>query len=132
MADFQVKKMPDGPVLGTTGIVEVNKRMFGDAGAAATGKSSWHRSIGYWKTFHLYALDRLAATGVGAAVVEIHGCMELPDDPDDHDVAAYELLATLNTTTKSFSTENPWRYVRAVVTTQAAFAVQVGLCEQGG
>lgn len=140
MADYNPRRIPDenapptsGAVasLGTTGINELSKRLLGEDGADASGVGDWVRLRSFWKTFHLYAQDRLQATGVGAAVVEIHACMELPDDPAQRDNAAYVVLATLNSGTLSFSTEQPWRYVRANLTTPAAFAVQVGLNGQG-
>jgi hypothetical protein len=140
MADFEVKRIPDenspngGPVttIGTTGINEISKRLLGLDGRDALGVGEWLRDHSYWKTFYLYAQDRLEATGVGAAVVEIHACMELPDDPADHDDAAYEVIATLSSGTRFYQAEHPWRYVRAKITTVAAFPVQVGYNAQGG
>ena len=133
MADFQKSKMDGGTVLGTTGITEGNWRLLGDGGAAAAGKGSWHRTGSYWKTFYLYAADALLATDIAAAVVAIDVCMELPGDPADvDDDVEFETIATLNAAGPSFSTEVPWRYVRARVTTPGAAACQVGLNEQGG
>lgn len=137
MADFEVKRMTDddaragvaSPPVGTSGMYMASRRMLGDAGAAAAGKGAWYRTNGLWKTFHLYPQDLLQGTGVGAASVEVHGCMELPEGDEDN--AAYVLLATLDSTNLSFSTEEPWRYVRVEVKVPAAFAVQVGLHEQG-
>lgn len=137
MSDFEVyptvedrtRNVNQGP--GTTGVMMASRRMLGQAGATATGVSNWYRSDGLWKTFFLGPQDRLQATGVGAAVVVIDACMELPDNPNDPDDAAYFELGTLNTSTRSISTENPWRWVRARVTTPAAFAVNVFLHEQG-
>lgn len=140
MADFNISKMPnqDAPdgtttVVGTTGTVSTSKRMLGDAGAGAAGLGSWHRSNGLWKTFALYAADRLAASDIAAAVVEIDACMELPDPATgdiDTDVEFFN-IATLNAAGPTFSTEVPWRYVRARVTTPGADPCQVGLHEQG-
>lgn len=137
MPSFNVKRIReddtggvDSPV-GPTGTVMTSKRMLGEDGAGAVGFSSWHRCDGLWKTFFLYAQDRLAATGVGGAVVEVHACMELPAQAGNSDGAAYKLLATLTGAAPSFSTEEPWRWVRVEVTTAAAFAVQVGYHEQG-
>jgi len=137
MADFVVKRITDentpsgGAVttVGTTGINEVSKRMLGLNGRNVLGIGEWIRDHSGWKTFLLYPQDLLETTGVGAAVVEIHACMELPAVKDD---AAYVVLATLSAGTRSFSTEEPWRYLRAEITTVAAFPVQVGLNSQGG
>ncbi len=140
MANFIPKRIPDensppanGAVTTSSGSInEVSKRLLGEAGSDAQGVGDWVRTHAYWKTFFLYPQDRLQATGVGAAVVTIEACMELPDNPAQRDNAAFVVLATLDSTTRTFSTENPWRYVRARVTTAAAFAVQVGLEAQGG
>jgi hypothetical protein len=140
VANFFPKRIPDenspptnGAVTTSSGGVnEISKRLLGENGSDAQGVGDWIRTHAYWKTFFLYPQDRLQATGVGAAVVTIEACMELPDDPADRDNAAFVVLATLDSTTRSFSTEVPWRYFRARVTTAAAFAVQVGLDGQGG
>ena len=133
MADFQATGIKDNNSpgsLGTTGILEVSKRMLGDAGANATGNGSWIRSSSYWKTFFLYVNDR--KTAVAAGIVLIDACMELASDPDDPDTdTVYETIATLNAGSPSFSTEVPWRYLRARVTTADVNFIQVGFNGQG-
>lgn len=123
--------MPDvrDSTVGQSGIVERSIRLLGENGASAAGIGQWFRVHAYWKTFMLYTQDRLQATSLGSASVEIHGAMELPDSNED--LASYELLGTLNSGSKSLSLEAPWRYVRAQVKTAAASgAIQVGLAAQ--
>ena len=137
MADFAVTRMQDDVHGGVTtntmasGITYQGKRLLGDVGAAAMGKGDWFRASGRLKAFFLYPQDRLAATNIAAAIVEIHGAMELPATAPEN--AAFKILGTLNNAGRSFETYGPWRYVRAVVTTAAAGAVpvQVGLCVEG-
>ena len=137
MADFAVTKMPDDAVNGVTtntmasGITYQGKRLLGDDGAAATGKGDWFRAHGRLKAFFLYAQNKLAATDISAAIVEIHGAMELPATTPE--LASFKILGTLNNANRSYETYGPWRYVRAVVTTAAAGAVpvQVGLSVEG-
>jgi hypothetical protein len=137
MADFLVTKMPDDTVRGVTtnvmasGITYQGKRLLGDAGAAATGKGDWFRVSGRLKAFFLYPTTKLAATDISAAIVEVHGAMEMPATTPE--LASFKILGTLNNAARSFETYGPWRYVRAVVTTPAAgtVPVQVGLCVEG-
>lgn len=140
MADFDYSKIPDidapdgtSAYVGTTGTVNASKRLLGDDGAAAAGNGQWFRSNGLWKTFMLYPLDRNSATGLGGAVdVRIEACMELASAPDDPDADTFVVeLAALSQGTPNFSTENPWRYVRARVVNAGGGTVQVGMHEQG-
>ena len=138
MADFTHSRIPEDDSrgvatnLGTTGTVMHSKRLLGADGAGTTGKGSWFRNNGLWKTFMVYNADRVGAVN-GTVDVRIEACMELasdPDDPDD-DTAIVE-LATLTGASPSYSTENPWRYVRARVEAfGGAKNVQVGLHAQG-
>jgi len=138
MADFQHSKMPDDTIrqtvtnVGTTGTVNQGKRLLGEEGAGATGLGSWFRQNGLWKTFMLYNADRVG-TPDGGVDVRIEGCMELAEDPNDPDADTFVVeLATLTGASPSFSTEYPWRYVRARVEAFAgAKNVQVGLQIQG-
>jgi hypothetical protein len=140
VADFEHTNIPadaSGPtqtvtILGPTGTVSQGKRLLGDAGAGAPGNGGWFRQNGLWKTFMLYNLDRVGALNAGVDV-RIDGAMELASAPDDPDADTFFVeLATLAVGSPSFSTEYPWRYVRARV---GAFAgaknVQVGLQIQG-
>jgi hypothetical protein len=136
VADFPISKMTDqdvngvSTIVGTTGILMASKRLLGDDGASAVGNGGWYRSNGFWKTFMLYINDR--KTAIAAGVVLIDACMELASDPDDPDAdTQFVTIATLNAGAKSFSTEIPWRWIRARVTTADANALQVGLIEQG-
>jgi hypothetical protein len=138
VADFEHTHIPEddsrgvSTVLGTTGTVMHSKRLLGDDGAAATGNGGWFRNNGLWKTFMLYNLDRVGAVDGGVSVI-IDGAMELASDPDDPDTDTDVVeLATLNSGSPSFSTENPWRWVRARVDAFAgAKNVQVGAHMQG-
>ena len=138
MADFALKSIPDGQShgvstnLGPTGTVVHSKRMLGEDGAGATGLGAWFRNNGLWKTFMLYNADRVGAVN-GTVDVRIEACMELASDPDDPDTDTLVVeLATLTNASPSFSTENPWRYVRARVEAFAgAKNVQVGAHMQG-
>ena len=135
MADFLVTKMADDSVNGVTtntmpsGITYQGKHLLGDAGATGVGKGDWFKAHGRLKAFFLYPQDKLQATGVGTAVVEIHGAMEMPATTPE--LAAYKVLATLNSAGPSYEAYGPWRYLRAVVTTPGAAAVQVGMCVEG-
>lgn len=137
MADFNHTRIPEddsrgvATPLGTTGTLSASKRLLGDDGAAGAGRGQWYRSNGLWKTFFLYNVDRTGA--VNATVdVRIEACMELAEPPNDPDVdTAVVELANLAASNLSFSTENPWRWVRARVVAHAGEAVQVGLHEQG-
>lgn len=137
-ADFNATKIPGDDTnkvstrVGTTGTVVGQRRLLGDAGAAAAGNGSWHRSNGLWKTFLAYPTDFLASTGVGAALdIKIEACMELPAGAARDTDPFVVVLATLNQSTPNFSTEEPWRYVRARVVNAGGGTVQVGLIEQG-
>jgi hypothetical protein len=118
--------------VGTTGTVNQGKRLLGAAGADTTGRGGWFRNNGLWKTFMLYNTDRVGAID-GGVDVRIEACMELASAPDDPDVDTFIVeLAALSTGSESFSTEYPWRYVRARVHAFAgAKNVQVGLQIQG-
>lgn len=137
-ADFQTSRIPDldtngvsqGP--GTTGTVMSKRRMLGAEGAGVTGRGSWFSNRDLWKTFFLYNFDRTGAVDAGVDV-RIEVCMELAEDPNDPDVdtTIFE-LATLTAASPNFSTEEPWRYIRARVHAHAgAENVQVGLSGQG-
>lgn len=136
MADFNHARMPADAVngtvtnVGTTGIMFQGKRLLGAAGAATTGKGQWLRINGLWKTFFLYPQDRKTAADLTSASVQIQACMELPDDVADHDAAYKTVLATLTPGAPTFSTEHPWRYVRAEVTVAGAGTIQVGVHAQ--
>jgi hypothetical protein len=127
VADYQATRISDNDVNGNAvphgTYPDFRKRMFGNAGAGVNGFGSWIRvPDNDKKLVFLYNLSRTG--GVGAAVVEIHGAVELADAPDN---TAYVLLATLNAgTPKAQVTEN-WSYMRAKLTTAGAAAVQVGL-----
>ena len=138
MADFAHTKIPEddsrgvSTTLGTTGTVVHSKRMLGDDGAGAVGNGGWFRNNGLWKTFFLYNIDRVGAVD-GGVDVRIEGCMELASAPDDPDTDTFvSELATLTAAAPSFSTEYPWRWVRARVEAFAgAKNVQVGSHFQG-
>lgn len=104
-------------------------RLLGDAGAGVTGKSQWLRLSGMqWKTFFIYPVDQTQA--YGAISIEIHGAMEL-DGVDEDANTKFEVLATLNSTTKSLQWEPPWPFVRAEVKVAAATPFQVGFYAVG-
>ena len=140
MADFAIAGMPadksgqtqTSTVVGTTGTVNQGKRLLGDDGAGAVGNGAWFRNNGLWKTFMLYNLDRVGAIDVGVDV-RVEACMELASAPDDPDTDTFIVeLAALSSGALSFSTEYPWRYVRARVEAHAGVKnVQVGLQIQG-
>lgn len=139
MADFNHSKIPEDvsgqvgalALVGSTGTNMNAKRLLGDEGAAAPGYGGWYRSNGLWKTFYLYCTDR--KTAVSATVdVRIEACMELASDPDDPDVDTKAVeLVNLAASALHFSTENPWRWIRARVVAHAGAPIQVGLFEQG-
>jgi hypothetical protein len=136
MADFNHVKIKDedsnmvSSTLGTTGTLMAQKRLLSQDGANAVGNGQWYRSNGFWKTVMLYVNDR--KTAIAAGVVQIDACMELASAPDDPDAdTQYVTIATLDSTTKHFSTEAPWRYLRARVTTANIVPIQVGIFEQG-
>ena len=139
MADFVHSRIPDGDVgqvgattvVGTSGSNMNSKRLLGDTGAAGTGRGSWYRTNGLWKTFMLYNADRTGVINVGVSV-RIEACMELASSPNDPDVDTFVVeLAELGAGNLSHSVEYPWRYVRARVHSHAGEAIQVGLFEQG-
>lgn len=138
MADFDASKIPDDDIngvstrVGTTGTVVGQRRLLGDAGAAAAGNGSWHRSNGLWKTFCAYPTDNLAATGLGGTLdIKIEAAMELPTGAARDTGPFVVELAGLTSAAPEFSTEAPWRYVRARVVNAGGGTVQVGLIEQG-
>lgn len=140
MADFPTSKIPNQnapngttTVVGPTGTVATSKRMLGDDGAAAIGNGAWIRVDGLWKTFFLYNQDRVGAVDAGVDV-RIEAAMELAEDPNDPDADTFvhELAALTAGSSLTFSTEHPWRFVRARVAAHAgAKAVQVGFQVQG-
>jgi len=133
MADFEHSNIPgSGTNIGTTGTHYQSRRLLGDAGAGTTGRGEWFRNNGLWKTFMLYNTDMVGAVD-GGVDVRIEACMELASAPDDPDVDTFVVeLATLTNAAPSFSTESPWRYVRARVEAFAgAKNVQVGFQMQG-
>lgn len=137
MADFPLSRIPDqdsrgvpSPI-GTTGTVMGAKRLLGDDGALGAGRGGWYRTNGLWKTFFLYCTDKKTAPSV-TVDVRIEACMELAEPPDDPDADTYVTeLVNLAVGAPVYSTEHPWRYVRARVVAHAGAAIQVGLFEQG-
>ncbi len=126
MADFTPTRIKDQDINGVytpSGPAQtMRKRMLGDDGASVTGKSEWVRMTPSSKSFFLYNVSRTGA--VGAAVVQIHGAMELADVPEN---TAFQLLATLNAAAPHANVTSPWSYMRAEVTVAGASAVQVGM-----
>jgi hypothetical protein len=126
VADFTPTRIKDQDINGVhtpSGPAQtMRKRLLGDAGATVAGKGEWVRMASSSKTFFLYNVSRTGA--VGAAVVQIHGAMELADVPEN---TAFQLLATLNAATPHFNVTAPWSYMRAEVTVPGAAAVQVGM-----
>lgn len=140
MADYPIAGIPADKSgqrqittnVGPTGTVSQGKRILGVDGAGITGRGGWFRQNGLWKTFMVYNADRVGAVN-GTVDVRIEACMELASAPDDPDVDTVIVeLATLTAAAPSFSTEYPWRYVRARLHAFAgAKNVQVGLQIQG-
>lgn len=127
MADYPVTRISDNDVNGNAvphGMYpDIRKRLFGNSGAAVLGVGAWVRvPDNDKKLVFLYNLSRTGT--VGAAVVEIHGAIELADVPDN---TAYVLLATLNAGVPKAQISENWSYMRAKLTTTGAAAVQVGL-----
>lgn len=125
--DFTPSKYTDakGPMTTTSGNTPLAWRMFGDAGAAAPGKSKWLDLHGVmWKSWILRMANSPHNGALGAASVEIHVANEL--DPVDADAnTKFRVLATLNTGAPAFDYEPPYRYVRAELKVAGAAAVQV-------
>jgi len=137
VANFNVTRIPEDDSrnvhtsVGTTGTNMASKRLLGDDGASGVGRGQWYRTNGLWKTFMLYSLDRKTAINV-TNDVRIEACMELASDPNDPDVDTFVIeLANLAAGAPSFSTEYPWRWVRARVVAHDGVPIQVGLFEQG-
>lgn len=136
MADFEHTRIPEDAsgqtqtmtVVGPTGTVMNSKRLLGDTGAAVPGRGGWFRSNGLWKTFMAYNVDRKTVLGV-ALDIRIEAAMELADNADVDTFIV--LLATLTSAAPAFSTEHPWRWLRARVVNAGGGTIQVGLHEQG-
>jgi hypothetical protein len=102
---------------------DFRKRLLGEAGATVAGTGAWVRvPDNDKKLVFLYNASRTGA--VGAAVAEVHGAMELAAVPDN---TAHVVLATLNAGAPKAQISENWSYMRAVLTTPGAAAVQVGL-----
>jgi len=101
-----------------TGSQSIVLRFFNDDGQDTTGDiSAWSQAdFLEWKNFCLRTVDHLGVYNPPAqpsGEVEIQAAMTLANIPANTE---YTVLATLDGTTRAFSTERPWRYLRCEIT----------------
>ncbi len=119
--DFTAINSDKNPLPNISGVRTKLVRMLGSTGRVALGKGSWVDFAGSErKTFFLYTVDQ-KNDAIGAGVVEIQGAMELASEStptqDDTVDTDFKVLATLNAGAPHAVITEPWRYLRAVVTT---------------
>jgi hypothetical protein len=127
VADFTPVRIPDMDINGVPSphgtYPDFRKRMLGSAGATAAGTGAWIRvPDNDKKLLCLYPASRTGT--LGAAVVEVHGAIELADVADN---SFHVVLATLNAGSPKVQVSENWSYLRVRVTTPGAAAIQVGL-----
>lgn len=123
--DFTASKPETQLYTTTSGNTPVAWRLLGEAGFNVLGKGRWLELNGVqWKSFLLRAHTSPHNAAIGAGSVEIQVANELdPVDADEN--TKFVVLATLDSSNPEFSSEEPWRYVRARVAVVGTPMMQV-------
>lgn len=126
MPDFVASKPDTILRTGPGGSVPFDWLMLGAAGYNTVGIGRWIELEGAtWKSFLLRAAASPYNTALGAlAVVQIQAANALdPVDPEAN--TRHTILASLTTAAPSYSTEVPWRFIRAQITVVGDALMQV-------